>query len=134
MKFDPELARSLLREALGARSWTGCYRMLFDAVSRYATGPALTDVALETITDGDPQTAGKAVRYLTAYGDERSKAPILRRYLAWTDAWSGRGSELQWNFVTSSPNWDEEVLGEALGWALLASPGGSLTMHCALRW
>ncbi len=93
-------------------------------MARYTTGPALTDVAIEAIPDEDPQIAGDAVNYLRVYGDERSKEPILNRYISWTQEWAGRGGELEsGDPFKPSPNGEQQQLGEILGRALLVNQG-----------
>jgi hypothetical protein len=124
VKFNPELARPLLYDASEARSHTGCYRGSIDAVGQYVTSPVLTDVAIETVGDDDPQTVVGALRYLMAYGDERSQAAIMKRYISWAQEWAGKDGELDWvSPFKPSPAMEQEQLGEALGRALLVNQG-----------
>jgi hypothetical protein len=124
VKFNPELARPLVSDALEARNHTGCYRDLVNEVAGYAASPVLTDIAMEAVADDDPQTVMGAIRYLTVYGDQRSQAVILKRYVSWTQEWAGKEDEL--DSVTPfkpSPSGEQEQLGEALGRALLVNQG-----------
>lgn len=123
VKFNADEARPLLHDALESRGKTRCYGNLFQGVAQYATGPALTDVAIETIGDQDAQTAGDAVRYLMMYGDQRAQKPIMDRYVSWTEEWAGKGDELDAVTFKPSPNNDQEQLGEWLGRALLVNQG-----------
>lgn len=124
VKFDSDLAAQLLHDVLHARSHTGCYRSIFSDVSRYTTSVALMDVAIDTISDADPQTAVDALRYLSVYGDKRSEQIIHKRYLSWSEEWAGKANELQaLTPLTPSPNWTESMLGEALGQSLLVNQG-----------
>ncbi len=124
LKADPDLGSSVLHAALQARAHTGCYRVLFDDLAPYGNPPVLTDVAINTINDPDPQTAADALRYLATYGDKRALQPMLERYRTWSAEWSGKTAELQpVNSFTPSANWRQLVLGQALANALLANQG-----------
>ena len=124
VKFNAEVAGPLLRDALAARDKTRCYSGMFRGVARYATGPALTDAALEAIADPDAQTAIDAVSYLAVYGDGRARKPMLERYTAWAQEWAGRADELEAGQpFKPSPNGEQEQFGEALGRALLVNQG-----------
>ena len=76
IKFDPDQGGPLLHDALQPRSDTGCYHILFGDLSRYTTNATLTDAAIETINDPDPDTAADALRYLAVYGDQRPQQAI----------------------------------------------------------
>jgi hypothetical protein len=124
IKFAPDQGGPLLHDALKARGDTGCYHILFGDLSRYTTTVTLTDAAIETINDPDPDTAADALRYLTVYGDKRPQQAILTRYIAWTDEWSSKSAELEPTMpFTPSPNWPQRELGENLGRALLVNQG-----------
>lgn len=123
IKFDADEAGPLLRDALQARSRTGCYRELFDDLSRYTTATALTDAAIETVDDPNPEAATSALRYLAIYGDKRPQQAILHHYISWTDEWAGKADQLQPDLFKPSPNWAQLNLGESLGRALLVNQG-----------
>ena len=130
VKFNTDLAGPLLRDALGVREHIWCYRNMIGEVAQYATGPALTDVAMEEVGDIEPEIATNAVQYLATYGDKRAQQVILNRYLSWTEEWAGKSDELQPGVVLGPARGTQSLLlGEALGRALLVNQGWMADDH-----
>jgi hypothetical protein len=126
VRFDPEGARPLLKRAVDARGKgkTGCNHALFQEVSAHAAGPVLTEAAIQAINDPDNQVAMDALIYLMNYGNGDAEKPIWDRYVQWTEAWAGKGDELEYRKAGSlTGNWQEMGLGENLGRALIANQG-----------
>lgn len=125
VKFDPASARPLVDRALAARGpgKTACNRSLFQDIARWATDPILTEAAISTLNDPDIQVANDAVIYLMSYDDQSAEKPIWDRYVAWSEHWRGRESELEKREAGSPGKWDEIGMGENLARALIASQG-----------
>jgi hypothetical protein len=126
LRFDPDEAKPLLKQAIDARGKekTGCNHEIFQDISSYTADPGLTEAAIEAINDPDNQVANDALIYLMSYGTMAAQKPIADRYTQWTDAWAGKGDELEHRETGSiAGNWQERALGENLGHALIASQG-----------
>ena len=126
VKFDPDVARGLLKRAIDARGpgKTGCNHALFQDVSTYASDPVLTEAALASLDDPDQQVTMDSLIYLMGYGTKEAEKPIWDRYVKWSDTWAGKGDVLEHREAGSLVgNWQEIGLGENLGRALIANQG-----------
>jgi hypothetical protein len=125
VKFDPESSRSLLERAVTERGKgkTACNRSVFQDIALYVTAPILTNVALETLEDPDPQVTMDALIYLMNYGDKSAEQPVWNRYVAWSEKWQGRADVLESREAGSAGNWEQVGLGENLARTLIQNQG-----------
>jgi len=125
VKFDPASARPLVERAIAERGQgkTACNRSLFQDIAQYETDPILTEAAIATVNDPDPEVANDALIYLMSYGDKSCERPLFDRYVAWSRQWSGRENQLEARLAGSTGNRAEIGLGENLASALIANQG-----------
>jgi hypothetical protein len=125
VKFDTASARPLVERAIAERGHgkTACNQSLFQDIAQYESDSILTQAAIATLNDPDPEVINDALIYLMSYGDKSCERPLLDRYVAWSRQWSGRESELEARQVGSLGNWAEIGLGENLASALIANQG-----------
>jgi hypothetical protein len=99
VEFDPVSARPLVERAVKERGEgkSACNRSIFQDISIYATDPILTDIALETLDDPDPEVTMDALIYLMSYGDKSVEQPVWSRYVEWSDKW--RIAQMCWSRV-----------------------------------
>lgn len=125
VKFDPASARPLVERAIAERGQgkTACNRSLFQDIAQYENDSVLTQAAIATLNDPDPEVVNDALIYLMSYGDKSCETPVFDRYVAWSRQWSGRENELEARLAGSTGNWAEIGLGENLARALIANQG-----------
>jgi hypothetical protein len=84
----------------------------------------LSEVAIQTLDDPDPEVTLDALIYLMSYGDSSDEEPISNRYTKWSQKWSGHSDELEARPAGSlAGNWQEIGVGETLARALIANQG-----------
>lgn len=122
-RFSPDLARKRFKHERATNEGK-CGADLFRLISELTTAPVLNDLAVEDLKDPRPATVIDAVRYLTAYGKKKDKAPVWSRYVAWTEAYKNKANLLD---KAGPANWDSDFasseIGEELGNAILKNPG-----------
>jgi hypothetical protein len=125
VEFDPVSARPLVERAVKERGKgkSACNRSIFQDISMYATDPILTDVALETLDDPDPEVTMDALIYLMSYGDKSVEQPVWSRYVGWSDKWRNRADTLESREAGSVGNWQDLGLGESLARTLTENQG-----------
>ncbi|MGB7846497.1 MAG: hypothetical protein WBL63_12845 [Candidatus Acidiferrum sp.] len=125
VKFDPASARPLIDRAVAERGpgKTACNRSVFQFIAPYETDPLLTEAAIATLNDPDPQVINDALIYLMSYGDKSSEEPLWNRYVAWSEQWRGHEDVLEAREAGSPGNWADIGLGENLARALIANQG-----------
>jgi hypothetical protein len=135
VEFDPESARPLVERAVKERGEgkTGCNQSVFQDIALYAMDPILTEVALETLDDPDPQVTMDALIYLMSYGDKSAEQPVWNRYVDWSERWRGHADVLGSREAGSNGNWQEIGLGENLARTLIASQGWLATPDLIAR-
>jgi hypothetical protein len=135
VEFDPVSARPLIERAVKERGKgkTACNRSIFQDISIYATDPILTDIALETLADSDPQVTMDALIYLMSYGDKSAEQPVWGRYVEWSDKWRNRADVLESREAGSVGNWQDVGLGENLARTLIENQGWLATSDLISR-
>jgi hypothetical protein len=125
VKFDPASARPLVERAVKERGKgkSGCNQSVFQDISLYATDPILTEIALETLDDPDPQVTMDALIYLMSYGDKSAEQPVWNRYVEWSEKWQGRADVLESREAGSVGKWKDVGLGESLARTLIENQG-----------
>jgi hypothetical protein len=126
VEFDPASARSLIEKAVQARGpgKTACNHSIFQDIAHYSHDPMLSEVAIQTLDDPDPEVTLDALIYLMSYGDSSDEEPISNRYTKWSQKWSGHSDELEARPAGSlAGNWQEIGVGETLARALIANQG-----------
>jgi hypothetical protein len=125
VKFDPASARPLVERAVKERGKgkSACNRSVFQDISLYVSDPVLTDVALTTLDDPDPEVTVDALVYLMSYGDKSVEQPVWGRYVQWSDRWRNRADVLESRRAGSVGNWRDVRLGENLARALIENQG-----------
>ena len=100
VKFDPDVARSLLRGV--------CHDVSLQDVSRYSWGPPLEELALRRVEEPNNRVASDALIYLQAYGTGAALAPLRERYSNWTHQAAAKAAISQGSNVwPSATDWDE---------------------------
>jgi len=122
---DPASARPSVERAIAERGQdkSACNRSLSQDIAQYESDSILTQAAIATLNDPDPEVINDAFIYLMSYGDKSCERPLFDRYVAWSRQWSGRESELEARQAGSLGNWAEIGLGENLASALIANQG-----------
>jgi hypothetical protein len=87
--------------------------------------PLLEELAINSLTDPDPEVSINAATYLRRYGSEAAEQLLCTQYIAWSRRkWRVRERELRIGFGASeNPNLWEANLGQALARALAAGNG-----------
>ena len=126
VRFAPSLARQKLKQEFPGK----CSSQLLRLISELATGPVLNEQAVENLNSTEPETVRDALRYLTSYGRKEDEAPLWRRYVKWTAAYQGKADLLDrrrndWHKIgnDSHETFDNSIIGEELGYALMSNQG-----------
>jgi len=125
VEFDPALARPPVERAVKERGKgkSARNRSVFQDISLNATVPVLTEVALKTLEDPDPEVTVDALIYLMSYGDKSAEQPVWNRYVEWSEEWWGRADVLESREAGSVGNWEGIGLRENLARALIENRG-----------
>jgi hypothetical protein len=119
VRFDPDLARKRLKQEFSGK----CGDNLLTSISALVTAPVLNDQAVENLASISPQIVRDALQYLTAYGRKEDEAPLWRRYVQWTAAYEGRPGLLDRQGNDWYKTFDNSIMGQELGSALIMGQG-----------
>jgi hypothetical protein len=119
VRFDPNLARQRLRQEFPGE----CSGQLLRLISELTTSPVLNDQAVENLNSTEPETVRDALQYLTSYGRKEDEGPLWRRYLEWTAAYEGKENLLDHRGNDWDKTFDNSIIGEELGSALIRGQG-----------
>jgi hypothetical protein len=128
LKFDSDAARSLIERAIQARGEgsNACRHSIFMDLASKHRSSMLEELAINSLTDSDPEVGINAATYLGRYGSEAAEEPLWTQYMSWNRKWRGRERELRIGFgANENPNLWEANLGQALARALAAGNGWS---------
>jgi hypothetical protein len=125
VEFDPASADPLMTRAMLERGpgKTACNHNTLEEVSRYATDPAMTKLAVDAMEDPDPEVTMGALDYLMYYGDASAKEPVWKRYVEWSEEWKGREDVLEHREAGTIGDGREMEYGKSLAHVLLAGQG-----------
>jgi hypothetical protein len=126
LRVDPPGAVSPLEKAVAARGkgFSACNHSLFTDIAELHNGPALEDLALRSLADGDPQVVGNAASYLGRYGSTAAEVTLWIHMTAWSRRWKGRESELRYVYGEEvTPAIYEDGAGSAMISALATGQG-----------
>ena len=118
-RFNPNLARQKLKQEFPGE----CSDNLLRFSSELTTAPVLNDQAVENLNSTEPETVRDALRYLTSYGRKEDEPPLWRRYVKWTAAYKGKAYLLDRRGNDWDKTFDNSVIGEEMGHALIAGQG-----------
>lgn len=122
VRFSPRDAGPRLRHEI-ATDEAHCGGQLFRWISEETTAPILNDVAVENLNSANEEVLRDAVEYLTAYGRPKDKAPIIKRFMAWTPDWKNYPSYFRKPLDGPPADPGNSVVGEELGRAVIANQG-----------
>ncbi|MGA7925901.1 MAG: hypothetical protein WCA20_07890 [Candidatus Sulfotelmatobacter sp.] len=118
-RFNPNLARQKLKQEFPGE----CSDNLLRFSSELTTAPVLNDQAVENLNSTEPETVRDALRYLTSYGRKEDEPPLWRGYVKWTAAYKGKAYLLDRRGNDWDKTFDNSVIGEEMGHALIAGQG-----------
>ena len=125
LRTQPAYALSRIRDALGVRTESICFKSLPSDVSTLEPSPELQSLAIEFLDDPDPQLEASSASALSKVGDKRGKDALWARLQKWHDKWVSHEDELTSRtaniFQTDGP------LGETLFRALISADNWVLT-------
>ena len=119
VRSDPNLARQKLKQEFPGK----CSGQLLRFISELTTAPVLNDQAVENLDSTEPETVRDALQYLASYGRKEDEAPLWRRYVEWTSAYEGKAVLLDRRGNDWYKTFDNSIIGEELGDALIRGQG-----------
>jgi hypothetical protein len=120
--FDPQSAQPILQHASdNPKELTLCYGAPLNSVSKLAHDPVLNKAALQALNSPHSNVVQDALQYLTGFGVEADRQPILDGYLKWYERWTGQ-PEVPGDKEHREQQNDLE-LGDQFAGALLANQG-----------
>jgi hypothetical protein len=119
VRFDSKLARQRLRQEFPGK----CSDQLLRFISDLTTAPVLNDQAVENLNSSKPEIVRDALQYLTSYGRKEDETPLWRRYAEWTAAYKGKADLLDRRGNDWYKTFDNLIIGEELGNALIRGQG-----------
>jgi hypothetical protein len=126
VRVQPDSGAQRLRAALGVRNETEWYKYLLHDVAQRTPSPAIQPIAIEALSDREPEVAQSAVQALALIGDEHAKAALFERLAEWHAKWMGRERDLFWT-PGEDPFTDDRHLGDELIHSLGTAAGWLLT-------
>jgi hypothetical protein len=120
LKVDPATAKPLIERALAARGpdSSACRHGVLTDIGVLQNDRILEQLAVNSLTDPDPEVASNAAGFLGRYGSADSERALWSRYEAWSREWRGRTEELRFIPTGTNPHvWDAN-LGQSLARAL----------------
>jgi hypothetical protein len=134
LRIDPEIGERLVERAIAARDpqSNSCRHSVLTDIGALQSDPVLEHLAINSLTDPDPEVALNAAAYLGTFGSANAEQPLWKRYEAWSREWNGRERELRFVNAGVNPNVWQNNLGEGLSRAL-ASGLGWLSDESKLR-
>lgn len=125
VRTQPAYALSRIRDALGVRTESMCFKNLLSNVSALEPSPELQSLAIEFLDDPDPQVEASSASALSKVGDNTGKDALWARFQKWHDKWVSHEDELIRPtaniFQTDAP------LGETLFRTLISADNWVLT-------
>jgi hypothetical protein len=99
LRVDAVGAVPLLEKAMAARGsgFSACNHSLLTDVAVLRDDPALEDLAIRSLNDGEPRIAGNAATYLGKYGSPVAEEKLWAGFAAWSQQWRGRAAELHYD-------------------------------------
>jgi hypothetical protein len=98
LKHDPVNARSRVEAAMAARGkgFSACNHSLLPEVGKLQNDPLLEEVATRGLDDSDPEVVAGAAAYLTEHGSPKAEEVLWAHFIAWSQRWHGRETELRY--------------------------------------
>lgn len=113
LRVQPDGGAQKLRAALAVRNGTGWYKYLLWDVAQRTPSADIQPIAMDALSDADPEVVQSAVQALALIGDERAKAALFERLREWRAKWIGRERDL-FRVPGEDPNTDDRHLGDEL--------------------
>ena len=120
LKVNPATAKPLIERAIAARGpdCSACRHMLLTDIGVLQNSSVLEEVAVESLSDADPEVANNAANFLGRYGSADAEQALWKRYEAWSQEWKGRAAELRYVPMKENPHLWDANLGQSLAHAL----------------
>ncbi|MBD0325592.1 MAG: hypothetical protein ICV68_04135 [Pyrinomonadaceae bacterium] len=119
LRVDPSYGIEALRQALAARSNTGCYRSELANVAQLYWHPDIEQVALAHLDDRSAEVIAQAATVLGEHGSTEAEQPLWDALERWHERYNGRvsqlRSEMRKNDAIVDPSMVELSLLRALG-------------------
>lgn len=113
LRVQPDAGAQRLRAALAVRNGTGWYKYLLRDVAQRTPSADIQPIAMDALSDANPEVVQSAVQALALIGDERAMAALFERLREWHAKWIGRDRDLFWT-PGEDPNTDDRHLGDEL--------------------
>ena len=94
VSFDYGVAQ--LRDALGQRKDTGCYKVVLSALNEDIRRPRIEQIAIAALDDPSPEVVRNAAESLQRYGSARAEAALLARLQKFHEQWKDKTEELHY--------------------------------------
>lgn len=79
LRVSPDYGIRELRDALGQRQKTGCYKFLFSSLGESVLLPQIESIAIKALNDASIEVAIDAAESLGKYGSSKAEAPLWNR-------------------------------------------------------
>lgn len=126
LRVQPDAGAQQLRAALVVRNGTGGYKYLLRDVAQRAPSPKIQQIAIDALSDPDPDVVQSAVQALALVGEEQAKAALYQRLGEWCAKWRGRERDMFW-IPGDGPITDDRYLGDELIRSIATGAGWLLT-------
>jgi len=102
LKLDPDFGIEAVRQSLGARKETGCYRMLLTDLEK--SFPKVEPLAIASLDDADLELATNAAQALGRLGTPKAEPALWARLKRFHEQWASREDELRY-----TPDFNSDV-------------------------
>jgi hypothetical protein len=113
LRVQPEYGLSQVKDALGQREKTTCYKVVFDGLGEKAADPKIERIALEALSDPSLQVEQDAAEALGKYGSPSAEGALWSRLEKFHNEWKEKAEDLQVQWHTK-PEIQEAVRLEQL--------------------
>jgi hypothetical protein len=94
LRVDPEYGVDRVRDALGQRKVTGCYKFQLTGLKEDIRRPELERLAIDALTDPSPEVGKNAAEALGKYGSLKAEAALWTRLEKFREQWKDRADDL----------------------------------------
>jgi hypothetical protein len=126
LRIQPDVGAQKLRAALAVRNGSGWYKYMLRDVAQRTPSAVIQPIAIDALSDTDPEVVQSAVQALALIGDEHAKAALFERLGEWRTRWMGRERDMFW-IPGDGPITDDRYLGDELIRAIATGAGWLLT-------